>query len=136
MLGKVWLLNVWATWCVACRQEHPVLVAFSEKNNIPIIGLSYKEIQPQDPAYKQSDATKLQLARERSAIWLQRYGNPYATSVMDLDGRVGIQYGVYGVPETYVIDQQGVIRFKHVGAVTPQLLADKILPLIQGLGNS
>jgi cytochrome c biogenesis protein CcmG/thiol:disulfide interchange protein DsbE len=69
-------------------------------------------------------------------VWLQRHGNPYTTSVMDLDGRVGIQYGVYGVPETYVIDQQGVIRFKHVGAVTPQLLAEKILPLMQGLGNS
>jgi cytochrome c biogenesis protein CcmG/thiol:disulfide interchange protein DsbE len=136
MLGKVWLFNVWATWCVACRQEHPVLVAFSEKNNIPIIGLNYKEIQPQDPAFKQSDDIKLQLARERSAVWLQRLGNPYAASVMDLDGRVGIQYGVYGVPETYVIDQQGVIRFKHVGAVTPQLLAEKIFPLIQGLVKS
>ena len=136
MMGKVWMLNVWATWCVACREEHPILVAFAEKNQIPIVGLSYKEIQPQDPAAKQSDEIKLQVARERSAVWLKRHGNPYTTSVMDLDGRVGIQYGVYGVPETYVIDQQGVIRFKHVGAVTPQLLAEKILPLMQGLGKS
>ena len=136
MLGKVWMLNVWATWCVACREEHPILVSFAEKNQIPIVGLSYKEIQPQDPAAKQSDEIKLQVARERSAVWLKRHGNPYTTSVMDLDGRVGIQYGVYGVPETYVIDSQGVIRFKHVGAVTPQLLAEKILPLMQGLGKS
>jgi len=136
MQGKVWLFNVWATWCVACREEHPVLVAFAEKNQIPIVGLSYKEIQPQDAVAKQSDAIKLQVARERSLVWLQRHGNPYTTSVMDLDGRVGIQYGVYGVPETYVIDQQGVIRFKHVGAVTPQLLAEKILPLVQSLGKS
>ena len=136
MRGKVWIFNVWATWCVACREEHPVLVAFAQKHQVPIIGLSYKEIQPQDPAAKQSDAIKLQVARERSAVWLQRHGNPYITSVMDLDGRVGIQYGVYGVPETYVIDQQGVIRFKHVGAVTPQLLAEKILPLMQNLGKS
>ena len=136
MKGKVWMLNVWATWCVACREEHPVLVAFSKANQLPIVGLSYKEIQPQDAASKQSDDVKLQVARERSAVWLQRHGNPYTTSVMDLDGRVGIQYGVYGVPETYVIDQQGVIRFKHVGAVTPQLLAEKILPLMQGLGKS
>ena len=136
MRGKVWMFNVWATWCVACREEHPVLVAFAQKYNVPIVGLSYKEIQPQDPAAKQTDAIKLQVARERSAVWLQRHGNPYTTSVMDLDGRVGIQYGVYGVPETYVIDPQGAIRFKHVGAVTPQLLAEKILPLIQSLSKS
>ena len=134
--GKVWMLNVWATWCVACREEHPVLVAFSQKNNVPIIGLSYKEIQPQDPAAKLPLADKLQLARERSQVWLKRHGDPYATSVMDLEGRVGIQYGVYGVPETYVIDKQGVIRYKRVGVVTPELLADKILPLIEELNRS
>ena len=136
MQGKVWMLNVWATWCVACREEHPVLVAFSEKNQVPIVGLSYKEIQPQDPAYKAAFDTKLQLARERSQVWLKRHGNPYMTTVMDLDGRVGINYGVYGVPETYVIDKAGVIRYKFVGAVSPALLADKILPLISGLNQS
>ena len=136
MLGKVWLLNVWATWCVACRDEHPVLVAFSQKNQVPIVGLSYKEIQPQDEASKWPTPQKLQLARERSQVWLKRHGNPYSTSVMDLDGRVGIQYGVYGVPETYVIDKQGIIRFKHVGAVTPALLADKLAPLIETLNRS
>jgi cytochrome c biogenesis protein CcmG, thiol:disulfide interchange protein DsbE len=136
MLGQVWMFNVWATWCVACREEHPVLVAFAQKNSLPIVGLSYKEIQPQDDAAKASDEVKLQVARERSLVWLKRHGNPYVTSVMDLDGRVGINYGVYGVPETYVIDKQGVIRYKRVGVVTPQLLADKILPLIEALNKS
>ena len=134
--GQVWMLNVWATWCVACREEHPVLVAFAQKNKVPIVGLSYKEIQPQDEAAKWPLPQKLQSARERSEVWLKRHGNPYTTSVMDLDGRVGIQYGVYGVPETYVIDKQGVIRFKRVGVVTPELLADKILPLIEELNRS
>ena len=134
--GQVWLLNVWATWCVACREEHPVLVAFAQKNQVPIVGLSYKEIQPQDEAAKLPLPDKMQIARERSQIWLKRHGNPYTTSVMDLDGRVGIQYGVYGVPETYVIDKQGVIRYKRVGVVTPELLADKILPLIEELNRS
>ncbi len=136
MQGKVWMLNVWATWCVACREEHPVLVAFSEKNQVPIVGLSYKEIQPQDEAYKAPFNTKLQLARERSQVWLKRHGNPYVTSVMDMDGRVGINYGVYGVPETYVIDKAGVIRYKFVGAVSPALLAEKILPLTVELNKS
>ncbi len=136
MQGKVWMFNVWATWCVACREEHPVLVAFAQKYNVPIVGLSYKEIQPQDEAVKASPEVKLQVARERSVVWLKRHGNPYVTSVMDLDGRVGIHYGVYGVPETYIIDKQGVIRYKRVGVVTPELLADKILPLIDELNKS
>lgn len=134
--GQVWLLNVWATWCVACREEHPVLVAYAQKANVPIVGLSYKEIQPQDEAAKFEPARKLQVARERSVLWLQRHGNPYVTSVMDLDGRVGIQYGVYGVPETYVIDKQGVIRYKRVGVVTPDLLANTIGPLVAELNRS
>lgn len=136
MKGQVWMFNVWATWCVACREEHPVLVAFSQKNQVPIVGLSYKEIQPQDPAYKSPEAAKLELARERSHVWLKRHGNPYVTTVMDMDGRVGINYGVYGVPETYVIDKAGVIRYKHIGAVTPALLAEKIQPLIAELNRS
>ncbi len=135
--GKVWMLNVWATWCVACREEHPVLVAFARQHAVPIVGLSYKEIQPQDEANgKLAPAAKLQLARDRSTVWLARHGNPYVLSVMDLDGRVGIDYGVYGVPETYVIDRQGVIRYKRVGVVTPALLSEKILPLIRELEKS
>ena len=82
--GRVWMFNVWATWCVACREEHPVLVAFANKHQVPIVGLSYKEIQPQDEAAKLPLPDKMQIARERSQIWLKRHGNPYTTSVMDL----------------------------------------------------
>jgi cytochrome c biogenesis protein CcmG/thiol:disulfide interchange protein DsbE len=137
MQGRVWLLNVWATWCVACRKEHPLLVEFAQRHQVPIVGMSYKEIQPQDVQAQGMDVNaKLQFARERSQVWLSRYGNPYVLSVIDLDGRVGIQYGVYGVPETYVIDKQGVIRYKAVGEVTPAILASKVLPLIQKLNAS
>ena len=138
MKGKVWMLNVWATWCVACRDEHPLLVAFSKANQLPIVGLNYKEVQAQDaPAGRQlTPEDKLRIARERSAVWLQRLGDPYVVSVFDLDGRVGIDYGVYGVPETYIIDKEGVIRFKKVGAVTLETLQSQILPLLQKLNAS
>ncbi len=134
MKGQVWIFNVWATWCVACREEHPLLVQFSKTQRIPIVGLSYKELQGSETANAPlSDADKLQLARERSLKFLQKSGDPYKLSVMDLDGRVAIDYGVYGVPETYIIDKEGVIRYKRVGPVTPQILIDTILPLIQQL---
>jgi cytochrome c biogenesis protein CcmG/thiol:disulfide interchange protein DsbE len=134
MQGQVWIFNVWATWCVACREEHPLLVQFSKSQRIPIVGLSYKEIQASDQANGPlSDEAKLQLARERSVKFLQKAGDPYKLSVLDLDGRVGIDYGVYGVPETYVIDKQGIIRYKRVGPVTPEVLIETILPLIQRL---
>ena len=138
MKGKVWMLNVWATWCAACRDEHPLLVAFSKANQLPIVGLNYKEVQAQDaPAGRQlTPEDKLRIARERSAVWLQRLGDPYVVSVFDLDGRVGIDYGVYGVPETYIIDKEGVIRFKKVGAVTLETLQSQILPLLQKLNAS
>jgi len=138
MKGKVWLLNVWASWCVACRDEHPVLVAFAREHAVPIIGLNYKEIQPQETELAQLPADqKLQAARQRAKQWLARHGgNPYQSSVMDLDGKVGIQYGVYGVPETYVVDKEGIIRFKHVGALTPALMNKTIQPLIRQLGGA
>ena len=113
--GKVWLLNVWASWCVACLQEHPVLVEFSKSGILPIYGLNYKD---------RPDAAK---------AWLAKNGNPYNVSIVDADGRVGIDYGVYGVPETFLIDKQGVIRFKQIGPVTPEVLQDKILPLARKL---
>ena len=132
MKGKVWLFNVWATWCVACREEHPLLVAFAKQSQVPVVGLSYKEIQPQDLASGPlTQAQQMQLARERSLRFLQRQGDPYTLSVLDLDGRVGIDYGVYGVPETYLIDRDGIIRYKRVGPLTPQILLDTLLPLIQ-----
>jgi cytochrome c biogenesis protein CcmG/thiol:disulfide interchange protein DsbE len=115
MLGKVWMLNVWASWCIACRDEHAVLVEFSKKQVVPILGLNYKD--------ERSDGLK----------WLARFGNPYQLSIYDHEGQVGIDYGVYGVPETFLIDKRGVIRYKRIGALTPELIQDKILPLIREL---
>jgi len=118
MKGQVWLLNVWASWCVSCRQEHPVLVSYAKSGGVPIVGLNYKDQIP--------DAKK----------WLQQFGDPYVFSVVDADGRVGIDYGVYGVPETYVIDKAGTIRMKHTGPVTPESLQKQILPLVESLKKS
>ena len=137
MQGKVWLFNVWASWCVSCRQEHPVLVEFSKKVDIPLIGLNYKEVRGDggfDMSKMPADEEK-KLAWQRANSWLAQHGNPYTLTVMDLDGRVGIDYGVYGVPETYVIDKAGVIRMKHTGPVTPEILAKKIMPLLAELNK-
>ena len=113
--GQVWLLNVWASWCVACLDEHPVLVEFSKSGALPIYGLNYKD------------------SPDAARAWLGKHGNPYTVSIVDADGRVGIDYGVYGVPETFLIDKEGVIRFKQIGPVTPDVLRDKILPLARRL---
>jgi cytochrome c biogenesis protein CcmG/thiol:disulfide interchange protein DsbE len=115
MKGKVWLFNVWASWCVACEEEHPVLMELASQNIVPIYSMDYKD------------------KREAALTVLEKRGNPYAMTVSDSDGRVGIDYGVYGVPETYVIDKQGVIQYKQIGPVTPANLRDKILPLVAEL---
>jgi cytochrome c biogenesis protein CcmG, thiol:disulfide interchange protein DsbE len=115
MKGKVWLLNVWASWCVSCRVEHPVLLAFAKTGIAPLVGLDHKDV----PADAQA--------------WLAQHGNPYLLSAVDADGRVGIDYGVYGVPETYVIDKAGTIRFKQIGPVTAEVLQARILPLLEEL---
>ncbi len=115
MQGKVWLLNVWASWCVSCREEHPVLVELAKTRVVPIVGLNYKDQRPE------------------ALRWLQQFGDPYVMSIVDGDGRVGINYGVYGVPETFVIDKTGVIRYKQIGPVTPKALQEKILPLVAKL---
>lgn len=117
LTGKVWLLNVWASWCASCRQEHPLLVQFAKAGMVPVIGLNYKD--------KPADAKK----------WLAELGDPYMLSVVDVDGRVGIDYGVYGVPETYVIDKAGIIRMKHTGPITPDSLQRRVLPLIAELSK-
>src|SRR5574343_444812 len=112
--GRVWLLNVWASWCVSCRQEHPVLVEFSKKVDVPLIGLNYKEVRGDgeiDMGKVPPDEER-KLAFQRANQWLSQNGDPYRLTVMDLDGRVGIDYGVYGVPETYVIDKAGIIHMK------------------------
>jgi cytochrome c biogenesis protein CcmG/thiol:disulfide interchange protein DsbE len=111
-LGKVWMLNVWASWCVACRDEHPLLVQLANSGIVPIYGLNYKD------------------ERTTAIQWLKRYGDPYSISIVDLDGKVGIDYGVYGVPETYVIDKKGIIRHKQIGPVTVDSLQKTIIPLI------
>ena len=118
MKGQVWILNVWASWCVACREEHPVLVELAKSGVAPVIGLDYKD--------KREDALSM----------LQRQGDPYMLSAFDGNGRVGIDYGVYGVPETYIIDQAGIIRFKHIGPITMQVLNEKMYPLIRELKKS
>ena len=118
MKGQVWILNVWASWCVACREEHPVLVELAKSKVAPIIGLDYKD------------------KREDALAMLAMQGNPYLLSAFDSNGRVGIDYGVYGVPETYVIDKAGMIRFKHIGPITMNILNQKIYPLISELQKS
>ena len=115
MRGKVWLLNVWASWCVSCRDEHPVLVDLAKRGVMPILGLNYKD--------KGEDAQR----------WLKQFGDPYQLSVVDADGRIGIDYGVYGVPETYLIDGEGVIRYKQIGPLTQAIVEQKVLPLAKAL---
>jgi cytochrome c biogenesis protein CcmG/thiol:disulfide interchange protein DsbE len=137
MRGKVWLLNVWASWCVACRQEHPVLVDLAGKRAVTLVGLNYKEVRG-DAEFdmdKISAEEESRLAARRAAAWIERHGNPYALSALDLDGRAGIDYGVYGVPETFVIDKAGVIRYKHIGPITPEAAAKRILPLVAELSK-
>lgn len=113
--GKVWLFNVWASWCVACRSEHPLLVELAKQNIVPIYGLNYKDTRP------------------NAQRWLNMYGDPYIDSAFDEAGRVGIEWGVYGVPETFIVDRAGIIRYKHVGPINPQVLETTILPIIRTL---
>ena len=113
LLGRVYLLNVWASWCVACRQEHPLLNELTSRKAVPIIGLNYKD------------------KREDALQWIGKLGNPYELSLSDQDGRLGIDLGVYGVPETFVIDKQGVIRYKQIGPLTPEDWEQKLAPLIK-----
>ena len=115
--GQVWVLNVWASWCTACREEHATLVEIARSGVVPIYGLNYKD--QRDPALG----------------WLERYGNPYRATLSDTTGAVGIDYGVYGVPETFVIDKAGVVRRKFTGPVTPQQFRDEIVPLVARLGT-
>lgn len=113
--GRVWVLNVWASWCAPCRDEHPLLLQLARAQQVPLVGLNYKD----DP--------------RNAAEWLLRLGNPYLATALDRDGRVGIDYGVYGVPETFVIDRQGLVRLKHVGPLTQQVWERDVLPLVQRL---
>ncbi len=113
--GEVSMVNVFASWCVACRQEHPLLLALSKHKRVAIHGLNYKD--------EQTDAVR----------WLNRYGDPYTRTGADLDGKVGIEWGVYGVPETFVIDKSGNIAYKHIGPISSEDWEETISPLIEKL---
>jgi cytochrome c biogenesis protein CcmG/thiol:disulfide interchange protein DsbE len=116
--GDVSLFNVWATWCVSCRAEHEVLVALAKSGKVKIYGLNYKD------------------QRDAARRWLQQLGNPYVANAFDEDGRVGIDWGVYGAPETFVIDREGIIRHKHIGPLTVDVINSEILPLVDQLRSS
>jgi cytochrome c biogenesis protein CcmG/thiol:disulfide interchange protein DsbE len=115
LLGKVWVLNVWASWCAPCREEHPLVVAFANRTGVPVYGLNYKD------------------QRAAATQWLQQLGNPYVATLVDADGKAGIDWGVYGVPETFVIDKNGVIRLKHIGPLNDAAIRDKLEPLLKEL---
>jgi cytochrome c biogenesis protein CcmG/thiol:disulfide interchange protein DsbE len=113
--GQVSLLNVWATWCVSCRAEHAVLMDIARRGDVPIYGLNYKD------------------ERRAALRWLDRLGDPYVANAYDPDGRLGIDLGVYGTPETFVLDEAGTIAYKHVGPITPSVWQETLSPLIQQL---
>lgn len=113
--GQVWMFNVWASWCSACRQEHPLLLKLAKQKLLPIIGLDYKDTS------------------KKAAQWLQDFGHPYDAVAVDSQGLTGIDYGVYGVPETFIMDKTGKVVYKHIGPITQTALDKKILPLIKGL---
>jgi cytochrome c biogenesis protein CcmG/thiol:disulfide interchange protein DsbE len=114
LLGQPYLLNVFASWCPACRVEHPVLNDYAQRGELTIYGLNYKDLP--------EDANR----------WLAQFGNPYAGILVDPEGRVGLDFGVYGAPETFVIDAQGTIVYKHIGPLTPADIETKIKPLLRG----
>lgn len=112
--GRPWILNVWASWCVSCRAEHPVLTALARRAGVPVIGLNWKD------------------RREDALAWLGRFGDPYHAIAFDPDNRVGIEWGVYGTPETFLIDAAGIVRYKRVGPLSPEIVEREILPLLAG----
>ncbi|HTM62242.1 MAG TPA: DsbE family thiol:disulfide interchange protein [Burkholderiales bacterium] len=115
MIGKVWILNVWASWCPPCLVEHPVVTQVARSGMAPVVGLNYKD------------------KREDALPWLKRNGDPFQLIAFDANGRIGIDYGVYGVPETYIIDRQGVIRYKHIGPISADVVKQEMEPLVRKL---
>ena len=116
--GKVSILNIWATWCVSCRAEHEVLLLLAKSGKVDIYGLNYKD------------------ERAKAQQWLEQLGDPYVANAFDADGRAGIDWGVYGAPETFIMDRQGIIRHKHIGPLTIEILNEQILPLIEELQST
>lgn len=112
LVGQAYLLNVFGSWCVACRVEHPVLASHARALEVPLVGLNYKD------------------GREDALRWLQQYGDPYDLVIVDLDGLAAIDFGVYGAPETFVVDAAGIIRHKHIGPLTPEVIEGTIRPML------
>jgi cytochrome c biogenesis protein CcmG, thiol:disulfide interchange protein DsbE len=117
MLGTTWMLNLWASWCAPCLAEHPLLSEFARTSHVPIVGVNYMD------------------RREAGIAWLQQHGDPYRTALFDSEGKIGAQLAVRGVPGTYVLDKRGAIRYRHIGPVTPEIMSQKILPLLRELEN-
>ncbi|MFT5260599.1 MAG: cytochrome c biogenesis protein CcmG/thiol:disulfide interchange protein DsbE [Gammaproteobacteria bacterium] len=117
LLGEVWLLNVWASWCAACRVEHPLIVSLANQSDVTLVGLNYKDKRPE------------------ALNWLQQFGDPYHHIAFDLPGDIGIDYGVYGVPESFLVDKKGRIRFKQIGPFNPQIINEQLIPMITQLQN-
>ncbi|MES1191456.1 MAG: DsbE family thiol:disulfide interchange protein [Steroidobacter sp.] len=116
-IGHKYLINVWGTWCIACRQEHEALLQIAKQAVIPIIGIDTKDDMPS------------------AQRWLSQLGNPYAATGFDPDGRTGIDYGVYGAPETFLVDEHGTVIYKYVGEITDTVWRDSFLPRINNTGN-
>ena len=112
MRGQVWLLNVWGSWCTACQVEHPLLLELARNKTVPLVGLAWKDMP------------------DNSKAWLTKLGDPYTKTVLDFKGKVAIDYGVYGAPETFLIDKQGVVRYKHVGPISREVLDTRLLPAL------
>jgi cytochrome c biogenesis protein CcmG/thiol:disulfide interchange protein DsbE len=115
LLGEPYLLNVWGSWCPACRDEHPVITDLAESGRIRVIGYDYKD--------EADDARR----------WLQQFGNPYALVIADVEGRAALDWGIYGAPETFLVDAQGFIRWKFVGPLTPEVVQTQLLPVLESL---
>jgi cytochrome c biogenesis protein CcmG/thiol:disulfide interchange protein DsbE len=120
MKGDVWVLNVWASWCVSCRAEHEVVTHFVKQSGIKVLGLNYKDYGTEDYGVN-------------AKAWLQRFGNPYSDIAVDTSGRTGIDWGVYGVPESFVVDKKGMIRHKFTGPLTEKIVSETLVPLVKKL---
>ena len=115
LLGEPYLLNVWGSWCPACRDEHPVITDLAESGRIRVIGYDYKD--------EADDARR----------WLQQFGNPYALVITDVEGRAALDWGIYVAPETFLVDAEGFIRWKFVGPLTPEVVQTQLLPVLESL---
>jgi len=132
--GQVTLVNLWATWCAGCQEEHPLLMALARQPGLQMLGINYKELQASELSGQNAQSAEaVQKATVRSQAWLQKHGQAFGVNLLDMDGRVGMDFGVYGLPETYLVDREGVVRFKHAGALTPEVVQQKLLPLMRSL---